>query len=270
MHKRKFINNTLNPELLYISITDIGDDFKTNYHSHTNIELLLVTKGEGDIITTNKKYTISERDLIVINSNTEHCEITSSSCEFMVIGVDKFNGYIEDSLNNGLISLSLNKTEYSKIHSLYKIIFDDASNKIDDIVIPNSFKSITTLLERSLKVKFNSIAKSNYSTLVASVIDLIENYHYSNINLDDLAGRYSISKSSLIHRFKKETGFSIMNYKLHCQLEEAKNLLKITDLTITSIAFEVGFNDTSHFTKIFKEKTGITPKEYRLLNHEQK
>ena len=85
------------------------------------------------------------------------------------------------------------------------------------------------------------------------------------MKLNDLASRLSVSKSSLIHRFKKETGYTIIEYKINCQIEEAKNLLKITNLTITSIASEVGFNDTSHFTKVFKNKLGMTPKEYRLL-----
>ena len=270
MHKRKFINNTQKPDLLYISITDIGDDFKTNFHSHSNIELLLVTKGSGSIITTNEKYTINENDLIIINSGVDHCEITTSNCEFMVIGVRNLNAYTEGSLNNSLITISLNKNEYNKILSLYKIIFDDATNNTNDIVIPNCFTSIVKLLERNLNVQFNSISESNLSPLVASIKDIVENYHYSNINLEELAIRFNVSKSTIIHNFKKETGTSIMNYKLQCQLEEAKNLLRITNLAITFIAFEVGFNDTSHFTKIFKQKTGITPKEYRKLNSRKK
>ena len=55
MHQRKFIYNDVNKNLLYISITDIGDDFKTNFHSHSNTELLLVTIGIGHIITNNNK-----------------------------------------------------------------------------------------------------------------------------------------------------------------------------------------------------------------------
>lgn len=266
MHQRKFIYNDVNKNLLYISITDIGDDFKTNFHSHSNTELLLVTKGIGNIITNNNKYLIKEKDLIIINSNTEHYEITNSDCQFMVIGVDKFNGYIQNSLDKNVITISLNNKEYEKILSLYKIIYDDAINTIDDNVISNCFSIIVALLERNINFKFNSIAKTNYSTLVASIVDLIENYHYSNLKLNDLAVRFSISQSTLIHRFKKETGYTIINYKIKCQIEEAKNLLKITNLTITSIASEVGFNDTSHFTKVFKEKEGITPKEYRLQN----
>ena len=265
MHQRKFINNSSNENLLYISFTDIGDDFKTTFHSHPNTELLLVTKGIGNIITNKNKYQIKEKDLVVINSNTEHYEITDSDCQFMVIGIDKLNGYIQESLDKSIIQITLSKDEYDKILIIYKTIFDDAHNNINDCVIPNCFYIILTLLQRNLIFKFHSIKKSNYSTLVASIVDLIENYHYSNLKLNDLATRFSVSESSLIHRFKKETGYTIIEYKINCQIEEAKNLLKITNLTITSIASEVGFNDTSHFTKVFKNKLGMTPKEYRLL-----
>lgn len=266
MHKRKFITNSLNLDLIYISITEIGEDFITNLHSHSNIEILLVTRGCGYIETPDEKYSINERDLIIINSHTEHCETTITGCEFLALGVNKFNAYVKNSLNNGLIIMSLNKNEYDSISSLYKIILDDAMKNINDIVIPNSFTSIITLIERNLEIKFNSIVKNNYSPLIASVVDILENYHYSNLCLEDLAKRFSISKSTLIHRFKKETGQSIINFKLNCQLEEAKNLLKITNLSVTSIAIETGFNNASYFTKIFKGKIGITPKEYRINN----
>ena len=63
MHQRRTIKNNINNNIIYISKTDIGDDFKTSYHSHTNAEILLITKGEGLIISKEKQYPIKEKNL---------------------------------------------------------------------------------------------------------------------------------------------------------------------------------------------------------------
>ena len=76
-------------------------------------------------------------------------------------------------------------------------------------------------------------------------------------------------KVKILHKFcklfKKETGYSIIEFKINCQLEEACNLLKITNMQISDIAMEAGFNNVSYFSKIFKKKYQLTPKIYREL-----
>jgi two-component system response regulator YesN len=49
------------------------------------------------------------------------------------------------------------------------------------------------------------------------------------------------------------------------RVETAKNMLKETDMTVDSIATNVGFVDPKHFSKVFKRFTGVTPKEFRYL-----
>ena len=136
---------------------------------------------------------------------------------------------------------------------------------INDDVINNSFLSILSLIKRYYNINFNTVAKNKYSFLVANAVDIIENNYYSNITLNDLSKRLSIAKSTLEHQFKKETNCSIIEYKINCQLEEACNLLKITNTQISDIAMETGFNNVSYFSKMFKKKYDLTPKAYREL-----
>ena len=245
MHQRRTIKNNIDNNLLYISKTEIGDDFKTNYHSHPNVEIILIIKGEGSIISKEKKYSIKEKDLFIINTYMDHYEISKNSCQFMAIGIDKFNAYLKDDFNKKILHFSL--------------------NDINDDVITNCFLSILSIIKRHINVNFNSVAKSKYSFLVANAIDIIENNYYSNITLNDLSKRLSVAKSTLEHQFKKETGYSIIEFKINCQLEEACNLLKITNMQISDIAMEAGFNNVSYFSKIFKKKYQLTPKIYREL-----
>ena len=89
MHQRIPIKSE-NKSILYISRTVLGSNFQTNLHCHPNIEILLIEKGNGYIQTTNRKINVKENDLIIINQNCKHCEI-SNNLTFYAIGINKLN-----------------------------------------------------------------------------------------------------------------------------------------------------------------------------------
>jgi len=63
--------------------------------------------------------------------------------------------------------------------------------------------------------------------------------------------------------FKKETGINFSNYLLNLRIENAKLLLKNSNLSLINIAVEIGFDNQSYFSNVFKKVTGMTPKQYR-------
>ena len=63
--------------------------------------------------------------------------------------------------------------------------------------------------------------------------------------------------------FKKETGQTFINYLNNYKIEKSKNLLENTNMTLLDISLEVGFNNQSYYSTIFKKYTNMTPQEYR-------
>ena len=63
--------------------------------------------------------------------------------------------------------------------------------------------------------------------------------------------------------FKKETGQTFINYLNNYKIERSKDLLKNTNKTLLDISLEVGFNNQSYYSTIFKKYTNMTPQEYR-------
>ena len=63
--------------------------------------------------------------------------------------------------------------------------------------------------------------------------------------------------------FKKETGQTFINYLNNYKIERSKDLLKNTNMTLLYISLEVGFNNQSYYSTIFKKYTNMTPQEYR-------
>lgn len=128
--------------------------------------------------------------------------------------------------------------------------------------ISNMALLIREICEVFLKQVCNS-KRSNISRDVYHCEEYIYNHLYEKISLEQLSGYVSLNKSYLSDKFKKETGKTITEYVMFLKVEEAKRILVFSDKDITSIYTLLGFNDQSHFTKVFKKYVGKTPFQYR-------
>ncbi|WP_195643715.1 helix-turn-helix domain-containing protein [Thomasclavelia ramosa] len=77
-----------------------------------------------------------------------------------------------------------------------------------------------------------------------------------------LADYFQVDSKYLARRFKKETNETIKNYINRKKVEEAKRIMQSSSMALIDIAINLSFNDQSHFTKVFKEYAGITPRQY--------
>ena len=89
------------------------------------------------------------------------------------------------------------------------------------------------------------------------------NEHHASVSLDELCRHFCRSRSYISHMFKSTSGMTIRAYCNKLKLEMAKNLLTKTDLPITEVAFDAGFNDVSYFIALFRRKFGMSPLRYR-------
>jgi len=100
-----------------------------------------------------------------------------------------------------------------------------------------------------------------------SVVDKVKGYILGHLNEDisreDIARYVSLNPDYLTRVFKKETGLTISEYVLQKRIMIAKEMLVKTDHPITNIAYEVGYNNYSYFSKMFKKVMGLNPQEYR-------
>jgi len=80
---------------------------------------------------------------------------------------------------------------------------------------------------------------------------------------DDIAKDLAISKPYLCRLFEKETGMGIQHYAVEKRIEAAKTMLRLSSASMADIAARLCFASQSHFGKAFKEKTGLTPKQFK-------
>ncbi len=102
---------------------------------------------------------------------------------------------------------------------------------------------------------------------VLQAIDYIHQHQSQpDISLNDVAVAVNLSPSYLAHLLKDRVGLSYKSYLISLRMESAKHLLRTTDMTISSVAEEVGYQNTSNFYRLFQRETGRTPAAFRRLS----
>lgn len=91
----------------------------------------------------------------------------------------------------------------------------------------------------------------------------IRQHYQENITLNSLAERFFLHPNYLSRLFKEKTGKNFVEYTTEIRIEHVKELLKNSDLKIVEICAMTGYDNPRYFSKVFKQITGMTPREYR-------
>ena len=87
------------------------------------------------------------------------------------------------------------------------------------------------------------------------------------LGLNGGADFYGNSPASLRREFKRSLGLTPRQYLTQCRLEEARRLLRTTDLQVNEVARRVGFTSASHFAEVFRKRVGLRPRDFRKRHH---
>jgi two-component system response regulator YesN len=101
------------------------------------------------------------------------------------------------------------------------------------------------------------------SPAIRSCIQYINQHYSEHLTLDQVAAVAALSPAYLSGLFKAEVGQTFTEYVVQLRLERARQLLRQTDLPLADIAQMVGFDTQQYFNRVFKQKTGTTPLQYR-------
>lgn len=164
-----------------------------------------------------------------------------------------------------------------------KEILYDCVQKIETELQENIDSHSQTLIVSNIELLLNYCSryygrqfitrKNSNSNTVSQVEKLLKEYFQSNelkeVGLPTvkyLSDNLHLSANYLSDLLKKETGMNAQDHIHYYLIEEAKNILLNTDNSISEIAHSLGFEYPQYFSKLFKQKTGQSPLEYRKLN----
>lgn len=231
-------------------------------HFHNEVSIAFVESGISRTEIGDEVYEITEGTFLIIPPGLVHkCNpYDYSDWNFRMLYIN--SSWFESAFNIKGKQIKFSYMKLSKTASLAIIeLLNDIENNIIDIEMESKLINFISLLlnaENSQK----EISKIIYQSQLDKTKKFLDDNYLSPITLDNLVLVSGISKYYLIRQFENSYGLSPHKYITNLRVNHSKELLK-TSMDFASIALESGFYDQSHFTKCFKEYTGVTPKKYK-------
>lgn len=253
-------------------------------HKHNYIEIIYMCKGQTThIINDFDEITLQQGDLLFLNQNTYH-EILPASKEDIAINFIVLPEFFdvafrmmeeENALRDFLVG-SLKQNTALTNYLLFKLndvlparnlienmVWSLLNKKADNRQINQTTMGLLLLelLRNTEKIEQNGQNQYERNTVFAILRYIEENY--KTANLSELSIQLNQPIYYLSRLVKNSTGQTYKELLQRKRLNQAAYLLTSTKLSITDIIVAIGYDNTSYFHKVFKERFGVTPKEYR-------
>lgn len=173
------------------------------------------------------------------------CIFLSAHAEFI---------YAQEAIRLGGFDYILQPAPYSEIEAAVIRAIEDIKEKKPEV---HETKTSQTM---------NGDSYTGSSSPVASAIDYIRRNLDRDISRSEIAEAIYLNPEYLSRLFKKETGIALNEFIVREKIEQAKSMLKGTNIPVSLIALKMGYTNFSYFSQVFKRHTGLSPLEYRQQN----
>lgn len=253
-------------DLYCIALKDAGCgiDYGRNHYDFN--EGVLIFMAPGQVITIKKAQALGEVNGWMLYFHPDLIRNTSLGAK--IDHYNFFNYEVHEALH-------LSEQEQSILTHCVRLIQNEINERIDNHsrqVLVSNIELMLNYCVRFYERQFNTRAAQNMD-VVSKVESLLKEYYQTKDLLESgqpsiqyLADQCHLSPSYLSDLLTKETGRSAKDYINDFLIEKAKYLLLGSSDSISGIAYTLGFNYPHYFSRLFKQKTGKTPQEYRQLN----
>lgn len=241
-------------------------------HFHEDVEILLSLSDGGDFFIENELYALRHGALFLLNESTLHKSIANEAYKRYVLHISPETLQGLSTSQSDFVSFTQKASGHCALLQPEQTAALTKRFQQLEHPIPDSFggdiRRTMALLDFLLEVfSFFSAADVDETGLnsdfarIAPILKYIQNNIAKPLTLDEVSARFFINKYHLCHVFKSATGFSVMEYIIHCRVLRARELLR-TGMRVQEVAEAVGFQNTSHFIRTFGSLTGTSPKRY--------
>jgi len=169
---------------------------------------------------------------------------------------------LPDGFNDPLIMLDVSELSQACVYSMLPY-FTQSPPPPENLVELKFKELILSLLVNPRNTNLLAYLSTLNNNNRVSLQQVMHNNFSFNLHLEDYAKLSCKSISSFKREFKKYFNDSPARWLMQKKLEKAKHLLEDTRLAVSEISFECGFENPSHFSRVFKEKTGVSPLQFR-------
>jgi len=251
---------------------------RASWHVHPEVELVYVNKGKGKVHIGNHLSYFNKSQLLLLGANLPHNgfsdRLTTKGSETIVQFKPEFFGdpflslpemkSINSLLDRAKKGIKFHQETKKKVGPMFQRLYE--SEGLKRIIL-----LMEILSELSTSNDYTLLNADGYAMEItpqdSNKIDLIYKHIHDNferqISLDEIADEASMTVPAFCRYFKKTTGKTFTKLVNEYRVVHATKLLSESNSSITDISYECGFNNFSHFNKLFKEFTGENASKYR-------
>jgi AraC-like DNA-binding protein len=241
-------------------------------HFHEDVEILLSLSAAGENFVDNRLYPLQRGSLFLLSEATLHRSIARGVYERYVLHISPADlqelstpqsDFVSFTHSIGSKGVVLNAKDTDGLVRMFRRLEAPAQGGFGGDVA-----KMIQLVQFIVRVfgYFESQqrapkAVSPEFARITPIIEYIQEHLDEQLSLDLLSNRFFINKFHMCKIFKAATGFSVLEYIIHCRVLRARVLLR-QGLRVQEVGERVGFRDNAHFIRTFGAMTGISPKRY--------
>lgn len=274
----------------------VGKGTLVKHHWHDEAEILYFSGGKFRLEINMESFPIESECLYFINPGELHSIITETSeshWEDAVVfapGILSFDSYDEAQIHlikpiqNGRLlfprSLTPEHPAFAPIRSAFTDVMHSFGQMMPEDPLAEDSTLVTNDLTSQLYIKSSLLyilatlsdhrlfmpTEKNLDKRVESIkaaLTYIKDNYQDKIYIADLAAQANLNEQYFCRLFKKAIGRSPIEYINEYRIKQTRRLLEETDLPITEICLECGYNNLGNFLREFRKYTGTTPLQYR-------
>lgn len=268
-----FINQPTNPTEFEITrFEEMEEPDVDDLHKHTFYEIIWIEKGKSKQVIDYKEYEIKSGSLFFISPEQLHLfeewkPIIGGSimftADFFLLNHNNTDKLFELSfLDNFYSNASIqpNRKSYNEIKHTIDLLYTEHKRNDSSLTICQSLLQILLAqVQRCVDKECEKKISKKYIILYKNFKNLLDKHFLENITTTDYASKLNVTQHHLNHIIKLVTGKTATEVIRARSILEAKRLLTFTDNTVSQVASQLNFFDSSYFAKLFKTETGTSP-----------
>ncbi|NQX58649.1 AraC family transcriptional regulator [Paenibacillus qinlingensis] len=244
-------------------------------HAHEHVQICYVMRGTCVHYTDNQTYMMTKGDMLAIPPYVPHYfepykeeKVELVQIDFMPLIIDETETGSESSLSNQYFpKIQISSQTQDVVEGLISSMRRENEQKQSGyhyLIKADLIRLLVTIFREATKEGPSTRLKdSTGRRLFHEAVSYIDVHYAENLQLEDVAQRAAMSPTYFSYMFKVLKGLPFVQYVNDVRIRKAIDLLRMTEMSVLDICFETGFNNASHFNRMFKKVTGMTPLKYR-------
>ena len=271
-------HGTKNDPFSTYHIENAGRSFQIPVHWHDELEIIYVKSGCLTVSISGESYIGNAGDVFVVSPGNLHLMgAQTGTVDYFTFLFplkyisfrtdDMLNDKLLEPLNSGQLMISPRVKGTAKELCEQLIAIYVAKNNESESKITAQIKTKIILLQFILEMwKQGFVIENDTSgrnTVEKEMVSYVQQNFTGKISLKEFGEQFHLSEKYISRYFKEHFHIALSQYVTYLRLEHAKQLLQDTDIPITEVAMQSGYQNVSYFIRSFKKAYGVSPLKYK-------